>query len=146
MVSVVSAERRIDKLSKQAPNATHYVVFDACRNELNLLGPVAKAIGAEKGFVPMPPTPGPLIAYATAQGKTATDLGDNGGPCARALAEELIRPGIVAVTMFRNVQLNVQQSIGQDPLAVVPVSTEDLLCEPAKTTGGCFDDPRALGR
>src|SRR5262249_27566368 len=33
----------IDKLSKQAPNATHYVVFDACRNELNLSGPAALA-------------------------------------------------------------------------------------------------------
>src|SRR5262249_1171110 len=55
----------IDKLSKQAPNATRYVVFDACRNELNLSGPAEKAIGAEKGFVPVPQTPGLLIAYAT---------------------------------------------------------------------------------
>ena len=110
----------IDKLSKQAPNATHYVVFDACRNELNLSGPAAKAIGAEKGFVPVPQTPGLLIAYATAQGKTATDLGANGGPCARALAEELVRPGIEAVTIFRNVQLKVKQSIGQDPWLSFP--------------------------
>ena len=28
----------LDLLSKQALNATHYVVFDACRNELNLGG------------------------------------------------------------------------------------------------------------
>src|SRR5262249_5332450 len=28
-------------------------------------------------LIPVPPTPGLLIAYATAQGKTATDLGDN---------------------------------------------------------------------
>jgi hypothetical protein len=50
----------IDKLAKQAPNATHYVVFDACRNELNLSGSAAKAISAEKGFVPVPQTPGLL--------------------------------------------------------------------------------------
>jgi uncharacterized caspase-like protein len=110
----------IDKLSKQAPNATHYVVFDACRNELNLSGPAAKAIGAEKGFVPVPQTPGLLIAYATAQGKTATDVGDNGGPYARALAAELVRPGIEAVTMFRNVQIRVREDIGQDPWLSFP--------------------------
>lgn len=48
-------------------------MFDACRNELNLSGPAAKGIGAEKGFVPVPQTPRLLIAYATAQGKTAAD-------------------------------------------------------------------------
>src|SRR5262249_28347186 len=110
----------IDKLSKQAPNATHYVVFDACRNELNLSGPAAKAIGVEKGFVPVPQTPGLLIAYATAQGKTAADVGDSGGPYARALAAELVKPGIEAVTMFRNVQIRVREDIGQDPWLSFP--------------------------
>jgi uncharacterized caspase-like protein len=110
----------IDKLSKQAPNATHYVVFDACRNELNLSGPAAKAIGAEKGFVPVAQTPGLLIAYATAQGKTAADVGDNGGPYAKALASELVKPGIEAVTMFRNVQIRVKEDIGQDPWLSFP--------------------------
>ena len=36
----------IDKLSKEAPNATHYVVFDACHHAFNLSGPAAKVIGA----------------------------------------------------------------------------------------------------
>lgn len=40
----------IDKLSRQAPNATHYVVFDACRNELNLSGSAAKALGGKKAL------------------------------------------------------------------------------------------------
>jgi formylglycine-generating enzyme required for sulfatase activity len=110
----------IDRLSKQAPNATHYVVFDACRNELNLSGPAAKAIGAEKGFVPVPQTPGLLIAYATAQGKTASDTGDAGGPYAKALAAEILKPGIEAVTMFRNVQIRVKEDIGQDPWLSFP--------------------------
>ena len=117
----------IDKLSKQAPNATHYVVFDACRNELNLSGPAAKAVGVEKGFVPVPQTPGLLIAYATAQGKTATDVGDNGGPYARALAEEIVKPGIEAITMFRNVQIRVKEDIGQDPWLSFPALPEVYL-------------------
>jgi uncharacterized caspase-like protein len=110
----------IDKLSKQAPNATHYVVFDACRNELNLSVSAAKALGAEKGFVPVQQMAGLLIAYATAPNKTASDVGEGGGPYARALAEELIKPGVEAVTMFRNVQIRVKESIGQDPWLSFP--------------------------
>ena len=117
----------IEKLAKLAPNATHYVVFDACRNELNLSGPAAKAIGAEKGFVPVPQTPGLLIAYATAQGKTATDVGDHGGPYARALADEIVKPGIEAVNMFRNVQIRVKEDIGQDPWLSIPALPEVYL-------------------
>src|SRR5262245_61400042 len=110
----------IDLLSKQAPNATHYVVFDACRNELNIAGTAAKALGTDKGFVPITDTAGLLIAYATAPRKTASDVGDDGGPYAKVLAEELMRPGIEAVTMFRNVQLRVKQTIGQDPWLSFP--------------------------
>ena len=110
----------IDLLSKQAPNATHYVVFDACRNELNMAGTAAKALGTNKGFVPITDTAGLLIAYATAPRKTASDVGDYGGPYAKALAEELMKPGIEAVTMFRNVQLRVKQTIGQDPWLSFP--------------------------
>jgi uncharacterized caspase-like protein len=125
----------IDRLSKQAPNASHYVVFDACRNELNLSGPAAKAIGAEKGFVPVAQTPGLLIAYATAQGKTASDIGDGGGHYAKALATEILKPGIEAVTMFRNVQIRVKADIGQDPWlsfpALPPVYLAGQTTEPA---------------
>src|SRR5262245_25822947 len=110
----------IDLLSKHAPNATHYVVFDACRNELNLPQTAAKALGTDKGFVPITDTAGLLIAYATAPRKTASDLGNNGGPYAKVLAEELLKPGIEAVMMFRNVQLKVKQAIGQDPWLSFP--------------------------
>ena len=50
----------IDLLSKHAPNATRYVVFDACRNELNIAGTVAKGLGTDKGFVPITDTAGLL--------------------------------------------------------------------------------------
>src|SRR5262245_56834188 len=110
----------IDLLSKQAPNATHYVVFDACRNELSITGAAAKALGTDKGFVPVTDTVGVLIAYATAPRKTASDSGEGGGPYAKALAEELVKPGIEAVGMFRNVQIRVKQAIGQDPWLSFP--------------------------
>jgi peptidoglycan/xylan/chitin deacetylase (PgdA/CDA1 family) len=101
-------------LRTQAPAATHYVVFDACRNELNLTRKGAKAL-TEKGFVPIAYTPGVMVAYATAPGRTAADGGGGGGPYARALADELVKPGIEAMTMFRRVALRVNREIGQDP-------------------------------
>jgi Caspase domain len=110
----------IDLLSKQAPNATHYVVFDACRNELNITGSAAKALGTDKGFVPIADTSGLLIAYATAPKKTASDVGVGGSPYAKVLAEELVKPGIESVSMFRNVQIRVKQTIGQDPWLSFP--------------------------
>jgi TRAP-type mannitol/chloroaromatic compound transport system substrate-binding protein len=110
----------IDRLSQQAPNATHYVIFDACRNELNLTGPAAKALGAEKGFVPVSHASGLLIAYATAPKQTASDIGDRGGTYATILAEEMVKPNVEAVTMFRNVQIRVKEAIGQDPWLSFP--------------------------
>src|SRR5262245_48725689 len=50
----------VESLREQAPNATHYVVFDACRNELNLIRKGKKA-AAEKGFVPIAYTPGVMV-------------------------------------------------------------------------------------
>ena len=104
----------VEGLREQAPGGTHYVVFDACRSELNLTRKGEKAL-ADKGFVPMRYTPGVMVAYATAPGKTASDVGSGAGPYARALAEELLKPGVEAMTMFRNVALRVNREIRQDP-------------------------------
>jgi len=111
----------VDELATQAPNAVHYVVFDACRNELQLKANGNKALGAgDKGFLPVADTSGLLIAYATAPSKTASDVGDSAGPYARALAEELVKPGIEAVMMFRSVQLRVKKEVEQDPWLSFP--------------------------
>jgi uncharacterized caspase-like protein len=110
----------IDKLRNQTPNATHYVVFDACRDELQLTQGGKKAPGAAKGFVPVANTSGVMVVYATAPGRTASDLGQSSGPYAKALVEEIVKPGVEAVTMFRNVQLKVKQAIGQDPWLSFP--------------------------
>ena len=104
----------VESLREQAPAATHYVVFDACRNELNLTRKGRKAL-TDKGFAPIAYTPGVMIAYATAPGKTAADSGVGGGPYARVLADEIVKPGVEALTMFRRVALRVNREIGQDP-------------------------------
>jgi formylglycine-generating enzyme required for sulfatase activity len=104
----------VEGLRAQAPGATHYVVFDACRNELNLTRKGQKAL-SDKGFVPMAYTPGVMVAYATAPGRTASDIGSSGGTYAKALAEEIVKPGIDSMLVFTRVARRVQREIGQDP-------------------------------
>jgi hypothetical protein len=109
----------VNRLREQSPNATHFVVFDACRNELNLTRDGKRAL-VDRGFVPVSNIAGVMIAYATAPGQTASDAGEVSGPYAKALAEEIAKPGIESVMMFRNVQLKVKQAIGQDPWLSFP--------------------------
>jgi hypothetical protein len=61
-----------------------------------------------------------MIAYATAPGRTASDIGEGGGVYAKTLAEEIVKPGVESVMMFRNVQLKVKHAIGQDPWLSFP--------------------------
>src|SRR6202030_885530 len=89
------------KLKSEAGNATQFVVFDACRNALKLKKPGNKAaLIPSKGFLPVREEAGILIAFATAEGELASDAGEGAGPYARALAEEMVKPGLEAVTMF----------------------------------------------
>ena len=78
-----------DTLS-EARDATHFLVFDACRHTLKLPDRSAD----RKGFVPMRFTDhvGMLVAFASAPGHSAfdsVDPDDLNGPYAVALAEEL---------------------------------------------------------
>ena len=50
------------KLKDEAGNATHFVVFDACRNTLKLRKTGTKAIVQFKGFVPVSQESGMLVA------------------------------------------------------------------------------------
>jgi uncharacterized caspase-like protein len=110
----VNLNKIVESLREQAPAATHYVVFDACRNELNLTHKGTRSL-ADRGFVAISHPPGVMIAYATAPGKTATDAGAGAGVYASALAEEIVKPGVEALEMFRKVALRVHRQIGQDP-------------------------------
>jgi uncharacterized caspase-like protein len=104
-----------DTMRDRAPDATHFVVFDACRNSLRLKETGSKALVQSKGFEPLRTVSGMLVAYATAEGETASDVGSGAGPYSTALAEEIVKPGVEAVTMFRNVQLRVRAAINQEP-------------------------------
>jgi hypothetical protein len=109
----------VNRLRDQSPDAVHYVIFDACREELRLTRDGSKAL-ERKGFAPVANISGVMIAYATAPGKTASDAGDAGGVYAKTLAEEIVKPGVESVMMFRTVQLKVKEAIGQDPWLSFP--------------------------
>ena len=103
------------QLKTEAGNAVHFVVFDACRNTLKLTRAGSRAVMQSKGFVPVSQESGMLIAYATAEGELASDIGQGAGPYAKVLAEEIVKPGMEAVAMFRVVQRRVRAAIKQEP-------------------------------
>ncbi len=94
-------------LKTEAPQAAHYLVIDACRNEL-------RGSRGGKGFVPVTHQSGALIAFATAPGETASDIGDGSGPYAKALAAELVKPGVSDLLMFHNVRIAVSRATEGD--------------------------------
>ena len=108
------------------------MIFDACRNELNLIHNGIKGL-AFKGFVPNAFLTGVMVAYATAPGKTAADVGHDSGPYARALVDEIDKP-VEAMTMFRNVALRVHRDIGQDPWMTTSTLPEVYFAKVPTTT------------
>ena len=96
----------LNKLEEVAPQAAHYLVLDACRNNLGA--------GVGAGFVPEQRRAGVLIAFAAAPGATASDDGQLGSPYATALAAELVKPGQSDLIMFHNVRVAVDRSTRGD--------------------------------
>ena len=103
----------VNKLRQETSDASHFVVFDACRNEFKAVG--GKGMGGEKGFMPETYPGNMLIAFATETGKTASDRGEDGGIYARTLRDELFHKGVEAFQVFRFVGRKVREQTGQQP-------------------------------
>ena len=97
----------LTRLLDTARNAVKFVVFDACRSELQL-----PTRDASKGLVPVAEQQGFFVAYASAPGRTASDAGDKSGPYAAALARELGRQGLDHLNLFQNIKETVIASTG----------------------------------
>jgi len=95
------------KLLDGARSAAKFIVFDACRNELQL-----PTKDTTKGLVPVAEQQGMFIAYASAPGRPASDRGDKSGPYAQALAAELDKPGVDHLSLFQNVKETVYAASG----------------------------------
>src|SRR5262245_50107640 len=95
------------KLLDGASSAAKFIVFDACRNELQL-----PTKDTTKGLLPVAEQQGIFIAYASAPGRTASDRGEKSGPYAAALAAEFAKPGLDHLNLFQNVKESVLASTG----------------------------------
>jgi hypothetical protein len=132
----------LDKLRRQAPDAIHFVILDACRNELHLRVQGRRALEPDlKSFAPVPQIENELVAFSTSPGRTASDKGVGSGAYAIVFSEEVVRPGIEAVTMFRNVHARVLQSVGQSPWLSLPTFPQIYLAGQSVTAQ---DQPRTL--
>ncbi len=81
------------------PAKANFVVFDACRTV-----PISFSVRAtERGLRREPQRKGMLVAFATEPGKTATDE----GVYAEALSDEMQKPGVEALQVFRAVRRRV---------------------------------------
>lgn len=98
----------VQNLRKAAPLADLIVVFDACRNELRL---TATAIDF-KTFVaePLPPNGNTFLGFSTDSSSIAFDGGDEGGPFAKSLAQEIVRQDQYHEQVFYNVTQAVMQA------------------------------------
>ncbi len=104
---LVKLEEIVRILQERAPRAVHFVVFDACRNELLL-----PEKNVSKGLVPIPTPDGMLVGFASQFGATASDAGQGSGPYAKALAAELVKPGQSHLDLFQNVREAVVAATG----------------------------------
>lgn len=95
------------RLLEGARSAAKFIVFDACRNELQL-----PTKDTTKGLVPVAQQQGMFIAYASAPGRTASDRGEKSGPYAEALATQLASPGLDHLNLFQNVKEAVLAATG----------------------------------
>ena len=106
---------RLEKITSTLATAGRmsFVVFDACRNV-----PLQRADKdlAFKGFAPVREQNGLLVAFATEPGNVAVDQ----SLYAKALAEELVKPGLEAAQVFRRVRAARARGYPADAITRIP--------------------------
>lgn len=121
----------LDILQRDAPDAVHFVVLDACRNNI-------RGQRGAKGFVPVSDQrTGVVLAFAAAAGQTASDTGATSGPYAAALAEELVKPGLTDQAVFNAVRSRVVEATNaqQTPWTHDGLIGERVVFKPVQSPG-----------
>ena len=120
------------RLLDGARASAKFIVFDACRNELQL-----PSKDSSKGLLPVAEQQGMFVAYASAPGRTASDRGEKGGPYATALAAEFTRPGLDHLNLFQNAKEAVLAATGgaQQPWESNGLGRRVYLTGPPKPVG-----------
>jgi uncharacterized caspase-like protein len=116
---LVAVDEIVSELEKTAPDAAHFLVFDACRNELR-----TQTKGPAKGWSPIMASNGFFIATSTGPNTSAMDdPHQSSGPYARALAIQLRNPGLDHLSLFQNVKEAVAATTSPPQY---PTETNDL--------------------
>lgn len=105
----VSLSWVVKTIQDTAPKAAHFIVFDACRNELRR----TDYRNSHKGFVPLIQKNGLFIAFSTAPGTRALDGDGASGPYAAALAKQLVTPDQHHLDVFQSAKEDVFETTGQ---------------------------------
>jgi uncharacterized caspase-like protein len=104
-VGAISLKHLMETLQRHAPQATLFVHVDACRTNFG-------GTKGAKGFAPYNDTrTGTVIAFSTQTGATASDDGDDGGPYATALAEEIVKVGKTDQEVFNGIKARVVAAV-----------------------------------
>jgi len=121
----------VKTLSSQ-PQGVNFVFVDACRTDPSALfraGSQTRAVDPDlkAGFTP-PETPtGTVISFSTSPGEIAVDgRGMKNSMFTRALADQLMRPGLPVETLFKRVRVQVMRATQN---AQVPWESSSLIGE-----------------
>jgi hypothetical protein len=101
--SAIPLDEITHRLRQDAPDADHFVIFDSCRNGLQLTSPYVRTTMVD---TPRLKQGGMLIAFATEDGHEALDSGVYG----KALAEQILQPPQSQMDLFQNVRDKVDQA------------------------------------
>lgn len=110
----VQLDAVLERLTNNAPTAAHFVIFDACRNELKLRRGTRSL---NKGFIVKPDPGGVFLAFSTSPGLPASDgdAADPAGPYATVLADEIRKGGRRHTAIFEDVKIRVTREYEQTP-------------------------------
>lgn len=85
------------------------VVLDACRNN-----PFRSMRGASGGLAPVLAPSGTYVAYSTAAGKVAADGTGENSPFTKALAETIVKPGLLLESVFKQTRTKVKAATNEE--------------------------------
>ncbi|MEZ5739647.1 MAG: caspase family protein [Burkholderiaceae bacterium] len=136
----------VEALSGQQ-HGVNFVIIDACRTDpKSLLRPSGRRTrGIESllrpGFAALPAPRGTVVAYSTSPGALALDgAGTNNSVFTRALASEMLEPGLPVESLFKRVRLSVMRATRN---AQVPWESSSLVgdfCFRPNARGRCVPD------
>ena len=107
----IDINKVLDEMAN-ASNVLNIVILDACRDN-----PYSRSFrSASRGLAIVSNAPaGTFISYSTGAGQVARDGEGRNSPHAKALLENIVKPGLTINKVFMNVRSKVKRETGQVP-------------------------------